>query len=130
MLFSPSAHFGGAWDLAHATDEPLCLRLDPAQEPALADYPAPGEYQHQGQRVASGQPTTQATIGGFLGFLGWAKSIAGDWASGRVQAVMELSGANPRPRLTGPLLPRGTAGPGSCGAGPGSATPFYAAAAP
>jgi Uncharacterized protein conserved in bacteria (DUF2252) len=33
-------------------------------------------------------------------------------ATGRVQAVMGLSTANPRPRLTGPLLPRARPGPG------------------
>jgi Uncharacterized protein conserved in bacteria (DUF2252) len=40
-------------------------------------------------------------------------------ANGRVQAVIGLSGANPQPRLTGPLLPRAfrqrTAGPGRPG---------------
>ena len=119
MLFSPSAYFGGVaapamWHLAPTKDEPLLLELKEAQDPALAAYP--GERQHQGERVARGQPMTQAVTGDLLG---WPKSIAAGGNDGRVQAVMELSGANPRPRLTGPLLPRGTAGPGpagSCGA--------------
>ena len=119
MLFLPSAYFGGvaapmAWQLALTTDEPLLLQPGKVQEAALAAYP--GECQHQGDRVDEGRPTIQAATGDRLG---WAKGIARDVDDGRVQAVMELSGADLQPRLTGPLLPCGTAGPGpsgSCGA--------------
>jgi hypothetical protein len=134
MLFSPSAYFGGAaapavCHLALMTDEPLFLRLDEppflrfeealflqleeAQESALAADAGPSECQHQGERVAGERPMTQAAAGEFFG---WAKGIAADGNDARVQAVTELSGANPQPRLTGPLLPRaGTAGPGPAG---------------
>ena len=51
-------------------------------------------------------------------------------ADGRVQAVTGLSGANPQPRLTGPLLPRAlTAGPGlggPCGCVPPGRLPDVA----
>ena len=123
MLFSPSAYLGGAaapmaWRRALTKDEPLFLQLKQVQEPAPAAYP--GESQHQGERVAEGQPTTQAATGDCPG---WAEGIAGVDDS-QVPAVMELSGASLRPRLTGPLLPRGTAGPGPAGPAvraPGSA---------
>ena len=125
MLFSPSAYFGGAaapmaWRLALTKEAPLLLQPEKARGPALAPYP--GECQHQGESVAGGQPKTQAATGDCHG---WAKGIAGDVDNGPVRTVMELSGANPQPRLTGPLLPRGTAGPGpagSCGACLRSAT--------
>jgi hypothetical protein len=119
MLFSPSAYLGGAaapmaWRRALTKDEPLFLQLKEAPEPALAAYP--GECQHQGEWVAEGRPTTQAEAGDCLG---WARGIAGDVDDYWARAVMEQSGASPQPRLTGPLLPCGTAGPGpagSCGA--------------
>jgi len=132
MLFLPSAYFGGvaapmAWHFALTEDGPLRLQLKKAQDSVLAAYP--GECQHQGERVTEGQPTTQPAAGDCLG---WAKGIAGGVDDGRAQAVMELSGANLQPRLTGPLLPRGTAGPGpagSCGACPRVGCPMCAAAA-
>jgi hypothetical protein len=117
MLFLPSAYFGGvavpmAWHLALTEDGPLLLQLKEAQDSVLAAYADPSEYQHQGERMASGQRITPAATGGFLG---WTKGIA-TYGNGRVRAVMELSGANPQPRLTGPLLPRArTAGPGPAG---------------
>jgi hypothetical protein len=122
MLVSPSAYFGGtaapvAWHLAVTEDGPLSLRLAESQESALAAYADPSEDQHQGERVATEQRMAPAAAGEFLG---WAKGIAADGDDGRVRAVMEQSGANLQPRLTGPLLPRArTAGPGlawSCGA--------------
>jgi hypothetical protein len=122
MLFSPSAYFGGvaaptAWHLAITADEPLFLQLQDAQEPTLAAYADPSEYQHQGEQSARKQPMTKAATAEFLG---WAKGIAADVvANGRVQAVMRSSGVNPQPRLTGPLLARalrqGAAGPGPAG---------------
>jgi hypothetical protein len=126
MLFSPSAYFGGtaapmAWRLARTQDEPLLLQLGEAQEPALtasAEPGEPGESQQPGRPVARRQRVTQAASGAFSG---WPTGSAADGTSGRVQTVMELPGASPRPRLTGPLLLRGTAGPGpagSCGACP------------
>jgi hypothetical protein len=118
MLFSPSAYFGGtaaptAWHRAVAAGKPLFLQLKEAQESALAASCDPSGYQLQGERMAGVQQVTQAATGDCLG---WAKGIAADGHDGRVQAVAELSGANPQPRLTGPLLPRaGTAGPGRTG---------------
>ena len=133
MLFSPSAYLGGAaapmaWRRALTKDEPLVLQLEQAQEPAPAAYP--GQRQHQGERVAEGQPTARAATGDCPG---WANGIAGGVDDGRVPVVMEPSGASPQPRLTGPLLPRGTAGPGpagSCGACPRVGYPMHAPAAP
>jgi hypothetical protein len=109
MLFSPSACFGGvaaptAWRLALTQDEPLLLQLQEAQEPALAAFSDRSEYQHHGEPVARGQRMTQVATDEFPG---WPKGIAADGNNGRVQTVTELSGANPQPRLTGPLLPCG-----------------------
>ena len=137
MLFSPSACFGGtatpmAWHLAVTEHGPLFLRLAEAPEPVLAAYADPGEYQHQGERVAREQRMAPAPAGESPG---WAKGIAGDGDGGRVLAVMEQPGADLRPRLTGPLLPRGQAPQGPDWPGPavrafGSASPMRAAAAP
>jgi hypothetical protein len=137
MLFSPSAFFGGtaapiAWHLAVTQDGPLSLRLAEAQEPALAAYPSEG--QRQGERVAAERVATERMALAATGeFLGWAKGVAADRDCGPAPAVMEQSGADLRPPLTGPLLPRaGTAGPGlawPCGTC-GPATPMYPAATP
>jgi hypothetical protein len=120
MLFSPSAYFGGAaaptaWHLAVTEGEPLFLQLREAQEPALAASSDLSDHQHQGERVARAQRMTQAATGEFPG---WAKGIAADPNDRRVQTVMELSGANLQPRLTGPLLPREQAPQGPDRPGP------------
>jgi Uncharacterized protein conserved in bacteria (DUF2252) len=117
--------------LGDRADEPLFLQLKEQKEPVLAAYADPREYQHQGEPVSKGRRMTQAATDEFLG---WATGIAAAHADqnakgyqrlmdavmdGRVQAVTGLSGTNPQPRLTGPLLPRavrqGTAGPGPAG---------------
>lgn len=120
MLFTPSAYFGGAaapmaWHLAVTKDGPVFLQLEEGQEPALAACADPSEYQHQGEQVAREQRITQAATDEFLGR---AKAVAADGDDGRVQAVMEQSGANLQPRLTGPLLPRGQAPQGPDWPGP------------
>jgi hypothetical protein len=117
MLFSPSAYSGGpaaptAWQLAVTEGEPLFLQLREAQQSALAAPSGLSDHQHQGERVARGQRMTQAATGEFPG---WAKGIAADGNDRRVQPVMELSGANLQPRLTGPLLLRGHAPQGQAG---------------
>ena len=131
MLFSPSAYSGGtaapmAWHLAVTEHGPLFLQLAEAQEPALAAYADPSEWVAREQRMA--QAATDE-------FPGWAKGIAADGDDGRVQAVMEHSGANLQPRLTGPLLPRAQAPQGPDQPGPavrasGSVFPIDAEAAP
>jgi Uncharacterized protein conserved in bacteria (DUF2252) len=136
MLFSPSAYFGGtaapmAWHLAATEDGPLFLRLTETQEPTLAANAEPSEYQHQGERVAREQRMAQAATDEFVG---WAKGIAAGGDDGRVPSVIEESGANLQPRLTGPLLPcaqapRGPDWPGPAVRAPGSASPTYVAAA-
>jgi len=130
MLFSPSAFFGGtaapmAWHLAVTEEGPLSLRLAEALEPALAAYPSEG--QRQGERVATEQRMTRAAAGEFPG---WAKGVAADGDDGRVPAAMEQSGADLRPRLTGPLLPCAQAPQGPDWPGPAVAAFQYAAAVP
>jgi uncharacterized protein (DUF2252 family) len=49
-------------------DEPLFLQLKEAQESVLAPFAGPSEYEHQGQRVVTGQRLTQAAIDPFLGW--------------------------------------------------------------
>jgi hypothetical protein len=117
MLFSPSAHSGGAaaptaWRLAVTEGEPLFLQLGEAQESALAASSDLSDHQHQGERVARGLRMTRAATDEFPG---WAKGIGADGNDPRVQTVMELSGANLQPRLTGPLLPREQAPQGRTG---------------
>ena len=49
-------------------DEPLFLQLKEAQESVLAPFAGPSEYEHQGERVVTGQRLTQAAIDPFLGW--------------------------------------------------------------
>jgi uncharacterized protein (DUF2252 family) len=150
--------------LGDRADEPLILQLKEAQESRLAAQADTSEYQRQGERVARGQQVTQAATEESLGWtksiaaagnkghdryvrqfpdmaLAYADQNAKDYqclmdalANDRARAVMELSGANLQPRLTGPLLPRARiAGPGPaglCDACLRVGYPIYAAAAP
>jgi hypothetical protein len=107
MLFSPSACFGGtaapmAWDLAHAPTAGLRVLCDgsvhllnEAPEPAAEAYPDPAQCQRQRQQAAQAANEDSS---------GRARGIAVD-PNNRGRAVMESSGASPRPPLTGPLLP-------------------------
>jgi hypothetical protein len=118
MLFSPSACFGGtaapvAWDFAHtpaAELRVLCRGgvhlLKESQEPVAAAYSDPSEYEGQVERVAKGPVARgqRVTMHANEKFSGSARGIAGD-PNNQVQAAMGPSGANPRPPLTGPLLP-------------------------
>jgi uncharacterized protein (DUF2252 family) len=54
--------------LGDREDEPLFLQLKEAQESVLAPFAGPSEYEHQGERVVTGQRLTQAAIDPFLGW--------------------------------------------------------------
>ncbi len=54
--------------LGDRDDEPLFLQLKEAQESVLAPFAGSSEYDHQGQRVVTGQRLTQAAIDPFLGW--------------------------------------------------------------
>lgn len=116
MLFSPSAYFGGAWDLAHTTDEPLCLRLDEA--PAAA-----GEFLGRTKGSAAGRSDGQdqrwdVALACAVQNAQDYQCLVGAAANARVLALTELPGANLQPRLTGPLLPRAQAPRGPDRPGP------------
>jgi hypothetical protein len=51
--------------LGDREDEPQFLQLKEVQQSVLAAYADPSEYQHQGGRVARGQPMTHAPTGEF-----------------------------------------------------------------
>jgi uncharacterized protein (DUF2252 family) len=54
--------------LGDREDEPLFLQLKEAQESVLALFAGPSQYEHQGERVVTGQRLTQAAIDPFLGW--------------------------------------------------------------
>jgi uncharacterized protein (DUF2252 family) len=54
--------------LGDRDDEPLFLQLKEAQESVLAPYAGKSKYQHEGERVVSGQRLTQAASDVFLGW--------------------------------------------------------------
>ena len=81
-------------------DEPLFLQVKEAQESVLAPLAGPSEYDHQGERAEQNEKDSDY------------QALVGAVATGPVQAVTGLLTANPRPRLTGPLLPRARPGPG------------------
>jgi uncharacterized protein (DUF2252 family) len=54
--------------LGDREDEPLFLQLKEAQESVLAPFAGASEYEHQGERVVTGQRLTQAAIDPFLGW--------------------------------------------------------------
>jgi hypothetical protein len=108
MLFWPSAYFMGAagpvaWHRALTEDGLLLLQLKEAREPAFAAHGDLSEHQHQGERVDAVGPAEEPAARGLCHRL--PTGAADALANPRVLAVMEASGANLRPRLTGPLLP-------------------------
>ena len=68
-------------------DEPLFLQVKEAQESVLAPYAGASTYEHQGERVVSGQRLTQAA--GDL-FLGWTTGAGSDLMTPKHYYVRQL----------------------------------------
>jgi uncharacterized protein (DUF2252 family) len=68
-------------------DEPLFLQIKEAQESVLAPYAGPSVYEHQGERVVTGQRLTQAAGDPFLG---WTTAVGSDRGEPKHYYVRQL----------------------------------------
>jgi uncharacterized protein (DUF2252 family) len=68
-------------------DAPLFLQVKEAQESVLAAYAGPSAFDHQGERVVSGQRLMQAAGDPFLG---WTTGVGSDLATEKHYYVRQL----------------------------------------
>jgi uncharacterized protein (DUF2252 family) len=68
-------------------DEPLFLQIKEAQESVLASYAGASIYEHQGERVVTGQRLMQAAGDPFLG---WTTAVGSDRATPKHYYVRQL----------------------------------------
>ena len=85
-------------------EEPLFLQVKEAQESVLAPHAGASEFEHQGERVVSGQRLTQAAGDPFLG---WTSGLGSDRATPKhyyVRQLRDMKGDMAVPRMDAPQL--------------------------
>jgi uncharacterized protein (DUF2252 family) len=85
-------------------DEPLFLQIKEAQESVLAPYAGASAYEHQGERVVSGQRLTQAASDPFLG---WTTGVGSDRVTSKhyyVRQLRDMKGDMNIPAMDAPQL--------------------------